>query len=359
MANRPTRCSAWPLTIDHGLGAVRLQNELIEVTVLSDKGADIYELTYRPRAIDVLWKSPWGLPSPAVTLRATASEVAWVDAYPGGWQVILPNGGDACTVDGVELGFHGEAALAAWDHRILQADDEGCRVQFTTRLRRTPFRITRTMALQPGQPVLQIHERVTNEGGHAVPYMWSHHPAFGAPFLSEACRIDVGAAQLWADDLRAGPANPLTRGERYPWPAVACGHRLDRVPGQSEPRALMAYLEAFESGWYAITNTQLGFGVALAWPSDVFPYAWLWQEMHASPGYPWYAGTYVMAIEPATSIPGQGLAAAIEKTGSHRVLEAGESVEATLVAVFYEGASGVSAVSRDGRVTLRSADDAP
>jgi hypothetical protein len=333
--------------------AVHLQNDLLAVTVLVDKGADIYELTYRPRAVDVLWKSPWGLPSAAVTLPTTQSVVSWMDAYPGGWQVLFPNGGDPCSVQGMELGFHGEAALAAWDYETLQADDLGCQVRFWTRLRRSPFRITRLMSLSAGVGVLTIEERITNEGGEPLPYMWSHHPAFGAPFLGPACQVDVGAQSLWADDELVGPGNPLQPGARYPWPMKVAGQDLSRVPDAGTPRVLFAYFEDFEAGWYAITNRELGFGVALVWPREVFPYAWFWQEMHASPGYPWYKSCYVMAIEPATSIPGRGLAKVVEKTGTQRQLGPGESASVTLSAVFFEGTRGVKRVSADGTVVFR------
>ena len=59
-----------------------------------------------------------------------------------------------------------------------------------------------------------------------------------------------------------------------------------------------------------------------------------------------------MAIEPATSIPGQGLNSVIEKTGAHRTLKSGESAEVTLQAVFYESTSGVSEIQSDGTVVL-------
>ena len=52
--------------------------------------------------------------------------------------------------------------------------------------------------------------------------------------------------------------------------------------------------------------------MGLVWPKAVFPYAWFWQEMHASPGFPWYGEVYVMAIEPFTSMPGHGLTRVME-----------------------------------------------
>ena len=89
----------------------------------------------------------------------------------------------------------------------------------------------------------------------------------------------------------------------------------------------------------------------MVWPLATFPHAWFWQEMHASPGFPWYKGVYVMAIEPGTSYPGQGLVNVMEKTGTHRTLQPGESAEAELRAVFYESTNGISGIDPSGRVT--------
>jgi hypothetical protein len=73
---------------------VVLENELMSVTVLADKGADIYALRHKPRDLDVLWKAPWGFKElGALGATASNSVVAWMDHYAGGWQELLPSGG--------------------------------------------------------------------------------------------------------------------------------------------------------------------------------------------------------------------------------------------------------------------------
>ena len=67
-----------------------LRNSDIEAVILPDKGADIYSLTDRRTGVDVLFKSPWGRRSAAPWPRAASSMQRWVEAYPGGWQVLLP-----------------------------------------------------------------------------------------------------------------------------------------------------------------------------------------------------------------------------------------------------------------------------
>ena len=54
-------CRLSETLLGSGHRAVTLENGSISVTLLPEKGAEIYSLVYKPRAMDVLWKSPWGL----------------------------------------------------------------------------------------------------------------------------------------------------------------------------------------------------------------------------------------------------------------------------------------------------------
>ena len=250
------------------------------------------------------------------------------------------------------LGFHGEASMRAWEYEICLESAAMLEVKLSTQLLRSPYKIERWLALRAGSPVLYIRERITNQAGEPMDCMWSHHPAFGAPFLSEHCVIDTGARTLLADDEYAGAANPLSPGATYDW-RKADELGMSRVPSPDQPRDLLAYLRDFESGWYAITNQQLGMGIGMCWDAGVFPYAWFWQEINSSPGFPFYKRCYVIAIEPASSIPGQGLSAVIEKTGAHLTLQPGESREVELKAVFYAAQTGVAGISDNGMVRLK------
>ncbi|HXW78172.1 MAG TPA: hypothetical protein VEJ84_01670, partial [Acidimicrobiales bacterium] len=80
--------------------SLTLGNSHIEVTVLPDKGADIYSLVHRGTATDILFKSPWGVRSPGLWPRAATSMERWIEGYAGGWQLLLPNGGDECVERG-------------------------------------------------------------------------------------------------------------------------------------------------------------------------------------------------------------------------------------------------------------------
>lgn len=346
-------CKVTEIILGKSMNALEIENDILSVTILLDKGADIYRFIYKPQNIDVLWKAPWGLKESARGFdSAFDSSTAWLEAYAGGWQVLFPNGGDPNTYKGAPLSFHGEASMKAWDYETVNASVESVEIKLSTRLFRSPYSIERWMRVESGSPILHIRERITNHAGEAMDCMWSHHPAYGAPFLSEHCVIDVGTKTFVADDLYEGTANPLSLNQSYDWP-MAGDVDMSKVPGDDTPRDILAYFQGFESGWYGITNTQLGMGVGLSWDTRVFPYAWFWQELNASAGFPFYKSSYVMAIEPASSIPGQGLGTVMEKSGTHLTLQPGEHKEVEMKAVFYESQSGVQKIDSNGNVNLK------
>ena len=63
----------------------------------------------------MLGKVPWDPVDAPIASLAARDEPEWLTRYTGGWPLLFPNGGDACTVDGVFHGFHGEASIAPWD----------------------------------------------------------------------------------------------------------------------------------------------------------------------------------------------------------------------------------------------------
>ena len=57
-----------------GLRLVVLENEKLRVTVLVDKGTDIYEFLYKPLDIDFLWRSPIELHRPGLFVPHQSSQ---------------------------------------------------------------------------------------------------------------------------------------------------------------------------------------------------------------------------------------------------------------------------------------------
>jgi hypothetical protein len=330
------------------LGALTLRNDYVEVTVLAGKGADIYSVVDIRTGVDVMFKAPWGARVPGLWPRHTTSMERWVEAYPGGWQLLLPNGGDECVERGATWGYHGEAALLPWDvlHR------SGAAATLETRLFSAPLHVVRDVSLDG--PVLRVREVVTNESPDDLEVMWSHHPAFGAPFLERGCVLSTGSRSVLADDR--APGTLLSAGSKHPWPVAKTGTGEDvdlrQIPGPDEPRAVLAYLLDFESGYFAITNPRLHLGIGVRWPLEVFDKAWLWEEVHSGAGWPWFRRAYVVAVEPASTVPGQGMVNARGKGWKGAQLKGLSSQEVVIELVLFEGDGAVSDVEAGGIVRL-------
>ena len=297
----------WSAVERRGWEVIRIEDGDVAVEVLPGKGGDILELRWLPLDINVLWTTPWGLRQRGAVATAADSTGAFLESYPGGWQTIFPNGGAPSDLGGVMQGFHGEAALAAYDWAV--AGDAA--IEMTTRLARSPFRITKRVALSDNG--VTVTETVRNEGTSRLDVMWSHHPAFGAPFLSGACRVEAPARMFVADPDRDTDAGDLMPGARSPWPQAqdraGTSFDISRIPPDGPAVDRFGYLTEFSDGWMSLTNPELDLRVRLTWDLEVMPSAWFWLEARTTPGYPWFGGAYVLGLEPASSIPGNGIAA--------------------------------------------------
>src|SRR2546423_1201873 len=173
-----------------------LENDLLEVGVLVDKGADVFQLRYKPRDLDFMWHSPIPMRKPFVATSALP-EGTFHDYFYGGWQEVLPSAGWAAEAyQGTYQGLHGEASLLPFSAEVVEDSAAEVAVRFSTRLYRSPLSLERTMSLQHGLPTLRIEERLHNESAEDFAIMWGHHPAFGEPFLDDSCQVQTPAESI-------------------------------------------------------------------------------------------------------------------------------------------------------------------
>jgi hypothetical protein len=117
--------------------------------------------------------------------------------------------------------------------------------------------------------------------------MWGHHPALGDPFIGGDCVLRVPARLFLNHKLEISPSTRIPAGAKGQWPLVEGkdGQPVDlsRIPLRSLDRiAEYGYICDLEDGWYGMTCGNYGFGFGLAWPREVFPYLWFWQELRGS-----------------------------------------------------------------------------
>lgn len=183
-AERTRRCRISDAWSYRGLKTVILENERLKVTVLADKGADVYELIHKPSDTDFMWRTPWGVRDPRRFIPTSGWPAGiWHDVYEGGWQTLAPTAGPPSSYSGAEMGQHAEATTMPWDVRILKDTPERVSAKFWVRTYRTPFYIEKTLSLEEGASTLSVEESVVNEAEEEMACVWGQHIALGPPFL--------------------------------------------------------------------------------------------------------------------------------------------------------------------------------
>ncbi|MSS73596.1 MAG: aldose 1-epimerase [Candidatus Latescibacteria bacterium] len=339
--------------IYRGLQTVILENELLRVTILADKGTDIVEFLHKPTDTDFLLRLWQGVRDPRrMVLTSVPENGTFLDYYSGGWQDILPNLGNACTHRGAHFGLHGEVSLIPWDYEVVRDDAEEIAVRFRVKTYRTPFSVEKTLSMRSGRAVLDIHEKITNESPQTVDLMWGNHPTFGPPFLEEGCVIDLPKCRVKTAEYQVDASSRLAMGQDTTWPFVKSvdGSKIDlrNVPSAKAKCLDLAFPYDYREGWYALTNPKRQVGFGMQWDAKVFPYITFWHTYGGGADYPWYGRLYCLALEPWSSYP-PVLTEAVERKAQIQ-LGPHKSIETEFRAVAYAGAKRVRRITPDGKV---------
>lgn len=320
-----------------------LSNAHLTVEVRASRGAEVRYLS-ATNGPNVLFWEDWPTP-----LRASQSvtygdsEHDWLSEWRGGWQEMFPNAGASADVLGVPVAFHGEVSAARWE--VVSSTPTDVTLRTSTRL---PLRLTRRMWLEPDSPVLHLEETATNDSSVDVPFVWGHHPSFDA---LPGTLLDVPAGRAVVPEGYDVAHADLAPGS-YQWPSAPDkgGETIDLRTIPAGPVERVVYLPDVEDGWAALRRPD-GVGVAMAWDSSVFRHVWVWTEIGGI-DFPWYGRSRVMAVEPVSSWPNDGLGQALRR-GRAQYLPAESSISTWMTVRLFESSdAGVVGVTRDGDVHL-------
>ncbi len=321
------------ITTLNGHRAIRLENKDLRVTILPQKGADIYELIHLPSGVQFLMHTPWGLKPPSVQ-----PPTDFLENYEGGWQVLFPNINDACQYRGREIPFHGEAALLAWQDEVLTNRADEVRLRLWVDCRLTPFRLEREVILREGEKALYLKETLTNLDDQRWDFVWCQHLVLGGDFIEEGCQIELPARRITTPPVVYEPQTArLAEGQDSEWPfAQGCsGETIDmrHIPGPQAHSHDDGMLWELERGEYKVRNARLNLSFGVEWDKEVFPYVMFWMP-YGGAELPPLTGIYGVGLEP-TSAP-YPLAQAVEAGLAHS-LDGGHSLETEITVRVEEG----------------------
>jgi hypothetical protein len=284
-----------------GLSHIRIENEALYIVVLADKGADIVSFEYKPGDTQILLAMPGGIRESATFIPTSDCGVgAFFDYYPGGWQDALP-GGNPKTIEGAQTGLHGEACCLPWSFDVIEDSEKTVSVKFSCELIRFPFYISKTLTLKNGEAKLYVDEQVKNLCGETKDLMWAQHIAFGQPFITPDCMIELGAKAFKTTSYFNSPTAYFPAEYSGEWPKSVSpdGKQVDlsKVAPVGEPHSDMYYIKDLQQGEYTVHNPSLGLGVKLSWDVDVYPYITYINVTDGLKGYPFYGRVYYIGLE--------------------------------------------------------------
>jgi len=311
-----------------GHQALYLENDLLRITVLPEKGADIYTFLHKPSGIDFLWKNPIGLWPPGSPPHDGSGDMGFLQNYEGCWQELFPSCNGPTTYNGQTIPFHGEVVTLPWKYQIETETADALAVHFQVETRVTHFRLERTMRLERDSLRLILDEKVTNIGTEAQHFVWGHHCVVGGPWLEAGCELQCGAKTITTiDQIYEEKTARLAPGQYEAWPngLMRTGERVDLrvVPGVETHSHDDVYLTDLTDGWVAVTNPRLKLTFGLYWDAAIFKWIISWQPYGGAEMLPFKGMPYALGIEPwiAQNPLGESVA-----SGDARLLQAGESL---------------------------------
>jgi hypothetical protein len=308
-----------------GMKVLILESDLLRISILLDKGSDIFEIIYKSLDVDVMWHSPNGYKDPAVHIeRISRLEDEFTDNYGGGWNDVFPNYGFASANRGTKFGLHGESSLLPWSCKKIESENGRVTATLSLDCLRYPLRAEKTLIL--GGSKFTVSEDIQNLGEQQLEFSWAQHIAYGEPFVSQELQIDIPAVRAVSHDYDVSHER-IKRNTEFSWPMApgADGNPVDmtKIPDHNLRAQEDFPIVELRSPSYRLYNPTMDLGVELKW-SSAFPYLWYWLNWGIL-DYPWFGRARTLALEPTTTTNTNGLQNQI-KDGTAVTLGAGEKL---------------------------------
>jgi hypothetical protein len=287
-----------------------LASEGVAVRIDPRHGGEVLDLIDLRSGRQLLGRPPFGSDEP---VPGELDETTWTRSYRGGWQLLVPNAGNACVVDGVAHGFHGRASTDAW---TVEDHDPG---SATLCWRGHDLEVKRQFTLS-GDAVTVGSEVIASRDTELV---WVEHISLGLELLDPALELELPDCLAYEVSEQTGPTAPPKEAAAWPEVRLLDGtlERADRALLRS-PRSRMMIVAGLAEGRISLRNRDRGQGVQISWDLEWLPHAWIWHEIRTTRDM-WRGMAEMLAVEPASIPHTLGLETARRAHQAHR-LAAGE-----------------------------------
>lgn len=294
------------------LRVVRLRNDAMEVSVLPEVGAKIYDLTDLTTGQNFLWHNP------RIAPQRYPIEANFDDYWCGGWDDAFPTC-EVCNHKGEAYPNLGELRSVRWNVESFDTSFSAPSVRLSAAGPISAVRAEKVLRLRGN--TLEMEYLVRNEGYAAIDFIWGTHPAFA---IEPGCRFHIPSRRGLVS--QANPARFGAPGQSYTWPILetASGRTNMSVVPEAGNHNAGHYALDLTAGWFAVEYPHRHSGILFEFPLTVCPHLWLWLS------YGGWRGHYLAVIEPWTGVP-VTLSEAVA-AGTARVLEPGATFHSAVQA---------------------------
>jgi hypothetical protein len=268
-------------------------NEILTATIDS-LGCRVISLNHHPSRSEVLFRSPWKTSAPN---EHPVDRRGWLEAWGGGWDVLVPNAGAPAAVEGRRHGFHGDASLEDWDVRGAGATEV-----HGTWLERSGLAVERRISVLG--PTLRIESTLSNQSNRPLPFLWVEH------LVLESCTFGRAAITARGDLVALSDLGPSATDwqSRLAWPNADLGG-TGSVENWSElpltPGSRFGVLVDVSSP-VRLNGPRLS--AEVRWSTATLPFMWIWVEHLSGTWLPEDRMISCVGLEPANTATGEGLA---------------------------------------------------
>jgi hypothetical protein len=234
--------------------------------------------------------------------------VPWERAWQGGWQLLWPNAGAACTVGDVRHGFHGGGSVAPF--AVVEQGEAHARL----RCELDGLVCERVYELRDGR--VRAMASIRNAGAEPASLIVVEHLILGGRLAAEGTTVALAGGDVIGQEW---DGTPVAGGQ--PWPH--CGDEdLSVLPVTTSQFVVVRDLAAGT----ARVAARDGLALEVRFDREAFPHLWLWEERFGATVEPWSGRGECLAVEPSSVPSTDGLAGAIQR-GEATVLAPGAAFE--------------------------------
>jgi len=266
----------------NSLPAVRLETELVSLSILPEPGAKIYDLVWKPTGRQILWQNPRIRPQPYPI------DSNFDNYWCGGWDEGFPTC-DACELNGESYPNLGELRSVRWTLEKLESRGDEAAAQLSALGPITPVRAGKRVAVCGAS--VSVRYELTNIGPVPFDFIWGSHPALAVTDQTVLhIPAETGIVQLSSSPSLGVP------GQRYPWPMLGTTD-MSRVQSARAGIFCGHYATGLRTGGYSVEFRGEDLGLAFRFDRDQCPWLWLWVV------YGGWRGYHHVIVEPWTSFP--------------------------------------------------------